>query len=137
MDHRRVPACQARQGRRVRSYEAARREDRPHRGQHVQRRHEVRFGAHGVEEDAVSVAIANANIYMPFAELVDIEKEIERLKKEEDKLKKEIERVEKMLSNEKFISKAPQSKVDEEKEKQVKYTQLMKQVKDQLAHLTK
>ena len=42
-----------------------------------------------------------------------------------------------MLSNEKFISKAPQSKVDEEKEKQVKYTQLMKQVKDQLAHLTK
>lgn len=91
----------------------------------------------GIEEDAVSVAIANANIYMPFAELVDIEKEIERLKKEEDKLKKEIERVEKMLSNEKFISKAPQSKVDEEKEKQVKYTQLMKQVKDQLAHLTK
>ena len=89
----------------------------------------------GIEEDAVSVAIANANIYMPFAELVDIEKEIERLKKEEDKLKKEIERVEKMLSNEKFISKAPQSKVDEEKE--VKYTQLMKQVKDQLAHLTK
>ena len=56
---------------------------------------------------------------------------------EMDKLKKEIERVEKMLSNEKFISKAPQSKVDEEKEKQVKYTQLMKQVKDQLAHLTK
>ena len=91
----------------------------------------------GIEDDAVSVAIANANIYMPFAELVDIEKEIERLKKEEEKLAKELDRSMKMLSNEKFISKAPQAKIDEEKEKQAKYSQLMKQVKDQLAHLTK
>ncbi len=91
----------------------------------------------GIEDDAVSVAIANANIYMPFAELVDTQKEIERLKKEEEKLAKELERSMKMLSNEKFISKAPQAKIDEEKEKQAKYAQLMKQVKDQLAHLTK
>ena len=91
----------------------------------------------GIDEDAVSAVIENANIYMPFAELVDIEKEIERLKKEEEKLNKELARVNGMLSNEKFVSKAPAAKIEEEKEKQAKYTQMMKQVKEQLAHLMK
>ena len=72
---------------------------------------------------------------MPFAELVDIEKEIERLKKEEMRLSKELARVNGMLSNEKFVSKAPQSKIDEEKEKLAKYTQMMEQVKVRLSQL--
>ncbi|MBQ3665793.1 MAG: valine--tRNA ligase [Lachnospiraceae bacterium] len=91
----------------------------------------------GIDEDAVSAVIENANIYMPFAELVDIDKEIERLKKEEERLNKELARVNGMLSNEKFVSKAPAAKIEEEKEKQAKYTQMMKQVKEQIAHLTK
>ena len=91
----------------------------------------------GIAEDAVSAVIEHANIYMPFAELVDIDKEIERLKKEEEKLTKELARVEGMLSNEKFVSKAPAAKIEEEKEKQAKYTQMMKQVREQLAHLQK
>ena len=91
----------------------------------------------GIDDDAVSTVIENATIYMPFAELVDIEKEIERLKKEEERLTKEIARVNGMLSNEKFVSKAPASKIEEEKEKQTKYNQMMKQVKEQLEHLTK
>ena len=91
----------------------------------------------GIGDDAVSAVIENANIYMPFAELVDIEKEIERLKKEEEKLEKELARVNGMLANEKFVSKAPAAKIEEEKEKQAKYTQMMKQVKEQLANLTK
>ena len=91
----------------------------------------------GIGEDAVSAVIENANIYMPFAELVDIDKEIERLKKEEEKLEKELARVNGMLSNEKFISRAPAAKIEEEQEKQAKYTQMMKQVKEQLAHLMK
>lgn len=91
----------------------------------------------GIDEDAVSAVIENANIYMPFAELVDIEKEIERLKKEEERLNKELARVNGMLANEKFVSKAPAAKIEEEKEKQAKYTQMMKQVKEQLAHLAK
>ena len=74
---------------------------------------------------------------MPFAELVDVEKEIERLTKEEARLEKEIARVNGMLSNEKFVSKAPAAKIEEEKEKQAKYNQMMKQVKEQLAHLKK
>ena len=90
----------------------------------------------GISEDAVSAVVAQASIYMPFAELVDIEKEIERLKKEEEKLAKELARVNGMLANEKFVSKAPQAKIDEEKAKQSKYAQMMEQVKERLAQLT-
>ena len=91
----------------------------------------------GIGEDAVSALIPDAAVYMPFAELVDLEKEIERLKKEEERLTKELARVNGMLSNEKFISKAPPSKIDEEKEKLEKYTQMMSQVKEHLAALVK
>lgn len=89
----------------------------------------------GIAEDAVSVVIPEAAIYMPFAELVDIEKERERLKKEEERLEKELARVNGMLGNEKFVGKAPQAKIDEEKEKLVKYTQLMEQVRARLVQL--
>ena len=89
----------------------------------------------GIAEDAVSTVIPDAVIYMPFAELVDIEKEIQRLEKEEGRLEKELARVNGMLSNERFISKAPQAKIDEEKGKLEKYTQMMEQVKERLAQL--
>ena len=91
----------------------------------------------GIGEDAVSALIPQAAVYMPFAELVDLEKELERLKKEEERLTKELARVNGMLNNEKFMSKAPQSKIDEEKEKLAKYTQMMAQVKEHLAALAK
>ena len=89
----------------------------------------------GIAEDAVSAVIPQAVIYIPFAELVDIEKEIQRLEKEEGRLEKELARVNGMLSNERFISKAPQAKNDEEKGKLEKYTQMMEQVKERLAQL--
>ena len=89
----------------------------------------------GIADDAVSVVIPNANIYIPFAELVDISQEIERLEKEEARLEGELKRVNGMLSNEKFVSKAPQAKIDEEKAKLEKYTQMMNQVKERLASL--
>ena len=91
----------------------------------------------GIDDDAVSTVIHNAVIYMPFAELVDIEKEIERLKKEEERLNGELKRVNGMLSNERFISKAPEAKINEEKAKLEKYTQMMEQVKERLAQLQK
>ena len=95
----------------------------------------VQADKEGIAEDAVSAVIGNAVIYMPFAELVDIEKEIERLKKEEEKLEKELARVNGMLNNERFISKAPESKVQEEREKLERYTNMMEQVKERLAQL--
>ena len=67
---------------------------------------------------------------MPFAELVDLDKEIERLSKEEEKLKKELARSEGMLSNEKFVSRAPEAKIAEEREKLEKYRQMMAQVQE-------
>ena len=89
----------------------------------------------GIVDDAVSVMIAGAALYIPFAELVDIQAEIERLEKEEKRLAGEIARCEGMLKNEKFISKAPEAKVAEEKEKLAKYTNLAEQVKARLAQL--
>ena len=89
----------------------------------------------GIDEDAVSAVLPEAVIYMPFAELVDIDKEIERLQKEEQRLTKELARVNGMLSNERFMSKAPESKVAEDRAKLEKYSQMMDQVKERLAHL--
>ncbi|MBD5451410.1 MAG: valine--tRNA ligase [Lachnospiraceae bacterium] len=89
----------------------------------------------GIADDAVSVVIANANIYIPFAELVDIKQEIERLEKEEKRLEGELARVNGMLNNERFMSKAPESKVAEEREKLAKYTQMRQQVSERLAQL--
>ncbi|MBO5348004.1 MAG: valine--tRNA ligase, partial [Lachnospiraceae bacterium] len=91
----------------------------------------------GIADDAVSVVIANATIYIPFAELVDIKQEIERLQKEEKRLEGELKRVAGMLGNEKFISKAPAAKIQEEKDKQAKYMQMMEQVKERLEQLCK
>ena len=91
----------------------------------------------GIADDAVSVVIANATVYIPFAELVDISQEIERLEKEEKRLAGEIARANGMLNNEKFISKAPEAKIAEEKEKLAKYTQMMEAVKERLTQLKK
>ena len=97
----------------------------------------VKFDNEGIDEDAVATVVAGANIFMPFAELVDTEKEIERLQKEEKKLEAELSRVTSMLSNEKFTSKAPQAKIDEEKAKLEKYQMMMNQVKEQLEKFKK
>lgn len=90
-----------------------------------------------IAPDAVSTVIPDAVIYIPFAELVDIEKEIERLEKEKNKLFGEIKRCEGMLNNEKFISKAPEAKINEEKEKLAKYQQMLMQVTQRLETLSK
>ncbi len=89
----------------------------------------------GIEDDAVSTVIPGVVIYIPFAELVDIDKEIERLSKEEARLQGEIKRCEGMLGNERFISKAPAAKVEEEKAKLANYKQMLEQVEERLSSL--
>ena len=91
----------------------------------------------GIADDAVSVVIPNATVYIPFAELVDINQEIERLQKEEKRLESELARVNGMLNNEKFMSKAPEAKVAEERAKLEKYTQMAAQVRERLLQLCK
>lgn len=90
----------------------------------------------GIDKDAVSVLVHGAQIYIPLAELVDIEKEISRLRSEKERLIKELDRSNKMLGNERFISKAPAAKIEEEKAKLAKYQQMMEQVKERLLALT-
>jgi len=90
----------------------------------------------GIADDAVSVVIAGATLYIPFAELVDIAAEKERLEKEKARLQGELKRSESMLTNEKFLSKAPQAKIDEEKAKQEKYRQMAMQVEERLKSLS-
>lgn len=90
----------------------------------------------GIAQDAVSVVTAGAVLYIPFAELVDIQQEIERLEKEKKRLQQELDRVNGMLGNERFLSKAPESKIAQEKEKLEKYAQMMEQVKLRLQQLS-
>ncbi len=91
----------------------------------------------GIADDAVSVVIPNATVYMPFSDLVDLSAEIARLTKEEGRLQGEIKRADGMLSNERFISKAPQAKIDEERTKLEKYRQMLEEVQARLAQLKK
>ncbi|MGN0393918.1 MAG: valine--tRNA ligase, partial [Coprococcus sp.] len=90
-----------------------------------------------IDEDAVSTLIHDAAVYIPLAELVDIDKEIERLEKEKTRLEGEIKRASGMLANPKFVDKAPAAKVEEEKAKLAKYTEMAEQVADRLSQLKK
>ena len=88
-----------------------------------------------ITKDTVSVVIPGATLYVPFAELVDVAQEIERLQKEKKRLEGELARVNGMLSNERFLSRAPQEKIAQEKEKLEKYTRMMEQVELRLGQL--
>ncbi len=89
----------------------------------------------GIAEDAVSVVIPGSVVYMPLEDLVDMEKEKERLRKEKERLAKELSRSHGMLNNEKFVGKAPEAKIQEEREKLAKYEQMMEQVEARLAQM--
>ena len=96
---------------------------------------QVQADKSGIGEDAVSVVIPGAVVYLPLEDLVDLEKEKERLLKEKERLSKELSRSRGMLSNEKFLSRAPEAKVQEEKDKLAKYEQMMAQVEERLEQM--
>jgi valyl-tRNA synthetase len=85
-----------------------------------------------IPEGAVSVVIAGAEIFLPLEELVDMEKEKERLNKEKENLEKEIQRVRGKLNNQGFVAKAPQSVIEEEKAKEAKYQEMYDKVMERL-----
>ncbi|HZK37608.1 MAG TPA: valine--tRNA ligase [Clostridia bacterium] len=88
-----------------------------------------------IPKDAVSTVIEGAELFLPLEELIDFEKEIERLEKERSKLESEIKRVVGKLSNEGFVGKAPARLVDEEKQKQIKYEEMLALVSERLDSL--
>ena len=88
-----------------------------------------------IPENSVSVVVNKAEIFMPQGDLVDKEKEIERLNAEKKRLEDEIKRVESKLSNESFVAKAPQAVVDKEKEKGDMYREMLSKVLEGLEKL--
>ena len=89
----------------------------------------------GIDEKAISIVVEDLKAFIPFEDLVNIEEEIERLEKEKKRLEAEVLRGEKMLSNEGFINKAPQEKVEEEKKKLENYKEMLKTVEERLKTL--
>lgn len=88
-----------------------------------------------IDEDTASSVIDGTEIYLPLSDLIDYEKEIERLEKEKAKLQGELDRVNGKLNNEKFMGKAPENVVKEEKDKLAKYQSMMDKVVERLEQL--
>ena len=91
----------------------------------------------GIPENAISIIVDDLKIFIPFEDLVEIEEELKRLKAEKEKLESEVARGEKMLSNQGFISKAPQAKIDEEKNKLENYRSMLEAVEERLEKLSR
>lgn len=98
---------------------------------------EIRESKDGIDEDNISVVLDRCEVYLPLKDLIDFEKEIERLEKEKEKLEGEIKRVVGKLSNEGFVKKAPERLVLEEKEKKKKYEEMLEKVLERLEGLKK
>lgn len=94
---------------------------------------EIQDNKDGIPEDAVSVVIDGVELFIPLDELVDFEKEKERLNKERDKALAEIKRVEGKLNNPGFVNKAPAKLVDEEKAKKEKFEEILHTIEERLA----
>ena len=89
----------------------------------------------GIPDNAISIMVDDIKLFIPFEELVDIEEEKARLQNEKTKLEAEVARGEKMLSNPGFVSKAPEAKINEEKEKLAKYKEMLSAVEERLKNM--
>jgi valyl-tRNA synthetase len=87
------------------------------------------------KEQAMTAVITGVEIFLPLEGLIDFEKEIKRLEKELEKWTKEVDRVQKKLSNQGFVSKAPEAVVEEEKQKEKDYLDKQAKVKARLEEL--
>ncbi len=98
---------------------------------------DIRNNNKGLGEDNIGIVVEKAEIYLPLEDLIDFEKEIERLEREKEKLESELKRVEGKLSNENFVNKAPKNIVDKEKAKKLKYDDMMEKVLERLKDMKK
>ena len=96
---------------------------------------EIKYEDKNIPQNAINIMTDGINVFIPFEELVNIEEERKRLNEEKNKLEAEVARSETILSNQGFIEKAPKTKIDEEKEKLVKYKDMLDNVKERLNSL--
>ena len=90
-----------------------------------------------VSDDVISVVVEKAELFLPMKDLVDYDKEAQRLKKDMEKTESEIERAEKKLANENFVSKAKPEVVEKEREKLAMYKENLKNLKERAAFVQK
>ena len=88
-----------------------------------------------IPTNAISIMQPELELYIPFEDLVDIAAEKERLQNEKTKLEAEVARAKKMLANPGFVSKAPEAKINEEKEKLAKYEEMLKNTEERLKNM--
>ena len=86
-------------------------------------------------KNAISILTKETEVYIPLEDLVNIEEEKQRLEQEVARLEAEVQRASKMLSNPGFVNKAPEAKINEEKEKLAKYEDMLKATKQRLENL--
>ncbi len=96
---------------------------------------QVQEDKEGIPENSVSIVSDGIELFIPFEELVDVAKELERLEGEKEKLEKEVERCAKMLSNKGFVEKAPKAKIEEEEEKLTKYREMLETVEKRIKEM--
>ena len=96
---------------------------------------ELQETKNNIPQNAINVVAKGLEVFMPFEDLVDIKEEIERLEKEKAKVLVEKEKTDKMLSNPGFIAKAPAQKIEEEKEKQAKFNEMIASIEERISNL--
>ena len=79
----------------------------------------------GIPSNAISILADDISVYMPLEGLINFEEEKARLEKERIRLEGEVARCEKMLSNPGFVNKAPEAKINQEKEKLENYKKML------------
>ena len=89
----------------------------------------------GIPENAIAILQEGIELYMPLEDLIDMEEEKNRLQNEITKLEAEVQRCEKILSNPGFVNKAPEAKINEEKEKLNKYKEMLNSTQERLSKL--
>ncbi|MCI8397209.1 MAG: valine--tRNA ligase [Clostridia bacterium] len=89
----------------------------------------------GIPNNAISIVNDGVEVFIPFEELVDVQKELERLAEEKTKLEAEVARASKMLSNKGFVEKAPKVKIEEEEAKLAKYKEMLETVENRIKEL--
>ncbi len=90
-----------------------------------------------VSDDVISVVVEKAELFLPMKDLVDYDKEAQRLKKDMEKTEAEIERAEKKLANENFVSKAKPEVVQKERDKLETHKENLKNLKERAAFVQK
>ena len=96
---------------------------------------QIQESKENIPQNAMSVLADGMEVYLPFEDLVDVEAEKQRLQTEKERLISEVQRAEKMLSNPGFVNKAPESKINEEKEKLAKYQDMLAKVEERMKSL--